>query len=338
MGNFENPGGAWHRVLRLAFVSLFLAGALGTIDHSSVQADPADPDLPPAAVTNSVRVSDLGTGFVLNQDFERLFFVSTTAAPVTNIGRTDKSYKGKLVQARAFMSATVLYQPALSVIQNAHYVGGDDTKPDQSDLVAMRCRPRDPDQLQAILATWPNVFKAASTDLADLMDYTPGDCPTPDLDAGYPVDQRMYCKSQSFSDQSNTMVPLSLQPAIDTGAAIFQFTGTPFLPTGSTTGANVFFDLYGIGLGFSGLGISVKNSYLASQGGNVPLTAAQALEQSVVTEYLARNVSLRAGSCRCVRVKPYRNRDRTALHWNAIWTEGRLDPSDFHCAERGRLP
>ncbi|HVB82859.1 MAG TPA: hypothetical protein VNE82_23280 [Candidatus Binataceae bacterium] len=320
--------------LAAAFIA---AVALGAIVCGSAE---AQSKFPPAAVTNSVRVSDPSTGFVLNQDFARLFFVPSSVSPITSIGRTDKVYQGKLVQARAFMSATILYQgqPTPSVIDDAHYVGGDDSNPGGNDLVAMRCRPQDPDQLDAVLATWPKVFTAAASDLADLMQYTPADCPTPDLDPSYPVDQRVYCESQSFSDQANKLVPLSLQAAIDAGAAVFQLAGTPFPPTGSTTGANVLYDLYGIGSGFSGLGFSVQDSYRASKGGNVPLTAAQALEQSIVTEYLVRNVSLAAGNCRCVRVKPYDNRDQRALRWNAVWTNGRLDRTDFSCVERNRLP
>jgi hypothetical protein len=311
--------------------------ALGVTVCGSAEAQST---LPAAALANSIRVSDPSTGFVLNQDFERLFFVISSAGPITNIGRTDKVYQGKVVQARAFMSATILYQgqPASSVIADAHYVGGDDTNPDGNDLIAMRCRPQRPDQLSAVLATWPRVFTAAASDLADLMGYTPADCSTPDLDPSYPVDQRAYCESQSFSDQADKMIPLSLQSAIDAGAAIFQLTGTPFQPTSATTGADVLYDLYGIGWGFSGLGFSVKDSYLKSNGGNVPLTAARALEQSVVTEYLVKNVSLAAGNCRCVRVKPYDDRDKRPLRWNAVWTKGLLDRGDFSCVERNRLP
>ena len=91
-------------------------------------------------------------------------------------------------------------------------------------------------------------------------------------------------------------------------------------PTGSTTGADVLFDLYGIGFGFSGLGFSVKDSFLAGQ--SVALTAGQALEQSVVPEYLLDNVTLAEGNCRCIRVKPYANRDQSALNWDAVTAVG----------------
>lgn len=290
----------------------------------------------PAVTVDDTRVSDPTTGFVLNDDFTRVFFTNKAALVITNLGRTDKIYQGKLVQARAFLSATVLYEPPLSVIDDAHFVGSDDPNEATYDLIAMRCRPSDTSQVQPLMASWPNIFAAATSDLAALMGYTPADCPAPD--SSYPVDQRVYCASQSFSDQPNKVIPLVLQNAVDTGATIFQFTGTPFLPTGSTTGADVLYDLYGIGSGFSGLGYSVEDSYLVSQGGNVALTSAQALEQSVVTEYVLMNVTLKNANCRCVRVAPYENRDTSPLNWARVWTEGKLDPSDGHCVARARLP
>ncbi|MGO9450475.1 MAG: hypothetical protein ACLQDV_05420 [Candidatus Binataceae bacterium] len=290
-------------------------------------------------MVDNTRVSDPNTGVAINADFTRVLFLATSAPAnaVKNIGKTSV-YQGQLIQARAFMTATILYQPPLPAIDDAHFVGADDPNSSTNDLVAMRCRPAAPTQLKAAVASWPNVFADATADLANLMGYTPSDCPTPDLDASYPVDQRVYCASESFSDQPMIKVPLVLQNAIDTGATIFQFTGTAFAPTGSTTGANVLYDLYGIGSGFSGLGYSVENSYLVSQGGSIALTAGQALEQSVVTEYLALNVPLTAADCRCVRVTPYDGRDDSLLNWDHVWSKGKLNPSDGSCVTRASLP
>ncbi len=234
------------------------------------------------------------------------------------------------------MSAAVLYKPPLPAIDDAHFVGGDDPNPATNDLVAIRCRPSNPGQLQARIASWPNVFTDATEDLANLMGYTRADCT--DLGANLTVDQLVYCASQGFSDQKNVMVPLALQNAVDTGAGVFQLNGAPFPPTGSTTGANVLFDLYGIGSGFSGLGYSVEDSFLVAQGGNVALTANQALEQSVVTEYLVLNLPLTGANCRCIRATPYDGRDQSPLNWNRVWSKGKLNPSDGSCVTRARLP
>ena len=286
---------------------------------------------PPASLSDSLRQSDPTTGFVLNDDFTRLFFVKPGTAPVTAIGRVDKTYQGKVVQARAFMSATVLYQPALRAIDDAHFVGGDDPNPATYDLVAMRCRPTNSSQLEPALASWPVLFEAADIDLANLMGYTPSDC-TPSPGPSAPVDLELYCMAHKFKDTPNQTIPIALQAAVNTGVAIFQLNGAPFLPTGSTTGANVLFDLYLVGSGFSGLGYAVKDS------SNVALSAEHALAQSVVAEYLVKNVSLTEGSCRCVRVTPYPKRDQSFLDWNNVWLRGRLNRADGSCAQLPRLP
>jgi hypothetical protein len=217
------------------------------------------------------------------------------------------------VQRRAFVSATVMYQPPLTVEEIVHYVGGDPNP--ARDLVAMRCRPPDPSTLEAVLATWPHVFAALVADLGTA--YTPADCPAQSSDA---VDRQVYCAAVAFADRPETKVPLALANAITMGALAFELTGAPFQPTGSTTGADVLFDVYGVGFGFSGLGFAVKDSFLA--GHSVALTAGQALEQSVVPEYLLDNVTLAEGNCRCIRVKPYANRDQSPLNWDAVTAVG----------------
>ena len=270
----------------------------------------------PATVADHTRTSDAATGFASINDFERIIYVSPTQS-VTSIGRNNN------VQKRAFMSATIYYEPAMRVQDVVRYVGSDTNS--AYDLVAMRCRPRDPTKTQARLATWPNVFKA----LVDDLEYTSTACPAA---AGDTVDKKVYCAAASFSDQSDTQVPLTLAATVNAAVALWQLTGGAFQPTGSTTGANVLYDLYGIGYGFSGLGFSVKNSYLS--GHNVSLTSAQALAQSVVPEYLVMNVTLADAGCRCIRVKPYSNRDQRFIDWNRVLEVG----SEDSCTVLHHLP
>jgi hypothetical protein len=270
----------------------------------------------PATVADRTRTSDAATGFASINDFERIIYVSPTQS-VTSIGRNNN------VQKRAFMSATIYYEPAMPVRDVVRYVGSDTNS--AYDLVAMRCRPRDPAKTQARLATWPNVFKA----LVDDLGYTSTACPAA---AGDTVDKKVYCAAASFSDQSDTQVPLTLAATVNAAVALWQLTGGAFQPTGSTTGANVLYDLYGIGYGFSGLGFSVKNSYLS--GHNVSLTSAQALAQSVVPEYLVMNVTLADAGCRCIRVKPYSNRDQRFIDWNRVLEVG----SEDSCTVLHHLP
>jgi hypothetical protein len=270
----------------------------------------------PATVADRTRTNDAATGFASIKDFTRIIYVNPTQS-VTSIGKNNN------VQKRAFMSATIYYEPALPVQNDVRYVGGDTNA--AYDLVAMRCRPPDPTKTQAILATWPNVFKA----LVDDLGYSSTACPAAPGDT---VDKKMYCAALSFSDQSDTQVPLTLAAMMNAAAVLWQLTGGAFPPTGSTTGANVLYDLYGVGYGFSGLGFSVKNSYLS--GHNVSLTSAQALAQSVVPEYLVMNVTLADAGCRCIRVKPYSNRDERFIDWDRVFEMG----SEDSCTVLHHLP
>jgi hypothetical protein len=271
----------------------------------------------PATVADRTRTSDAATGFASINDFTRIIYVNPTQGAITTIGRNNN------VQKRAFMSATIYYEPPLPVQEDVRYVGNDINA--AYDLVAMRCRPPDPTKTQAMLPTWPNVFKALVADLG----YSSTACPAA---AGDTVDKKVYCAALSFSDQPNTQVPLTLAAMMNAAAALWQLTGGAFQPTGSTTGADVLYDLYGVGYGFSGLGFSVKNSYLS--GHNVSLTSAQALAQSVVPEYLVMNVTLADAGCRCIRVKPYSNRDQRFIDWSRVFEVG----SEDSCTVLHHLP
>ena len=110
----------------------------------------------PATVADQTRTSEAATGFAAINDFERIIYVSPTQS-VTSIGRNNN------VMKRAFVSATIYYEPAMPVQNVVRYVGSDINP--AYDLVAMRCRPRDPTKTAARLATWPNVFKALVDDL-----------------------------------------------------------------------------------------------------------------------------------------------------------------------------
>ena len=264
------------------------------------------------------RTVDPGTGLAAINDFERIIYVKSTQS-VTSIGRNNN------VQKRAFVGATLYYEPAMPVQDVLRFAGGDANP--AYDLVAMRCRPPDPTKTQAVLATWPNVFKALVADLGTT--YSPSVCPAA---AGDTADKKVYCAALGFVDQPNIQVPLALQGMINAGVALLQLQGGAFQPTGSTVGADVLYDLYGIGYGFSGLGYSVKNSYLS--GHNVSLDSAQILAQSVVPEYLLMNVTLADGGCSCIRVNSYAGRDQGLIRWDRVLELGSQDS----CTVLSRLP
>src|ERR1700676_448111 len=64
---------------------------------------------------------------------------------------------------RAFATATPLYDPPLRLKDLPYYSGL--VNDDAQVLVAMRCRPPQPEKVDAVLATWPNVFLAIQRDL-----------------------------------------------------------------------------------------------------------------------------------------------------------------------------
>src|ERR1041384_3625787 len=149
----------------------------------------------PAVISNSVRES-------LPGDYLRVSFLPA-GTPVTNLSRKDA--------LRAFTTATALYSPPLKLADMPYYSGlvNDESKV----LVAMRCRPPHPEAVDAVLATWPNVFLAVQRDVP----LPSGACekaPT------YPATQ-MACFAKAFSDPPATKVPSSLAHTFNYAATLY---------------------------------------------------------------------------------------------------------------------
>ena len=101
----------------------------------------------PVVISGSVRES-------LPDDYLRVSFLPA-GTPITNLSRP-----GAL---RAFTTATALYSPPLKLADMPYYSGLVNN--DAKVLVAMRCRPPHPEVVDAVLATWPNVFLAVQRDV-----------------------------------------------------------------------------------------------------------------------------------------------------------------------------
>jgi hypothetical protein len=216
-------------------------------------------------------------------DYLRVAFVPA-GVPVTTLSRP-----GAL---RAFLTATPLYAPALRVADLPAYSGLQND--DAAVLVAMRCRPPDPRVVDALLATWPNVFLAIGRDVT----LDPAACAVAPANPATAV----ACFAREFTDPASTDVPTSLAATLGYAAALFD--GRHLAIAGWLR------DKYGIFPSFSGLGYSVKGSYdLATE----PMTSQQILVASVSPEYLLRNVTLAAAGCRCIAVAPYPGRSRAPL-------------------------
>lgn len=230
----------------------------------------------PAVVSGSVRES-------LPGDYLRVSFLSP-GTPVTNLSRA-----GAL---RAFTTATVLYSPPLKLAEMPYYSGlvNDDAKV----LVAMRCRPPHPEAVDAVLATWPNVFLAVQHDVP----LAPGACEGSTTD---PATQ-MACFAKAFSDPPATKVPSSLAHTFNYAATLYDADHKSL--------ADWLQKNYGIYPAFSGIGYSVKDSYLLDK---QPMTSQEMLVKSVSSEYILKNVTLAEAGCRCISVAPYPGRSNDPL-------------------------
>jgi hypothetical protein len=193
---------------------------------------------------------------------------------------------------RAFATATPLFSPPLKLEELPYYSGL--VNDDKNVLVAMRCRAPHPEAVDAVLATWPNVFLAIQRDV-------------PQDAAGCGGDQtntaaQASCFAKAFVDSPATAVPTSL-------AHTFSYAGSLYDADHAAL-AKWLQDNYGIFPAFSGMGYSVKDSYsLSSQ----PMTSQQILVKSVSSEYILKNVSLADAGCRCISVAPYPGRSRERL-------------------------
>jgi len=230
----------------------------------------------PVVVAGTVREA-------LPNDYLRISFLPA-GVPVISLSRP-----GAL---RAFVTATSIYSPPLKLADLPAYSGLVNN--DDNVLVAMRCRPEHPETVDALLATWPNVFLAIQRDVP----LDPGACTsTPAAPA-----TQAACYARDFNDPPATSVSTSL-------ANSFNYAGVLF-DAGHAALAKWLKDNYGIFPAFSGMGYSVKDSYnLDTQ----PMTSQQILVKSISSEYILKNVPLATGGCRCISVAPYPSRSSDRL-------------------------
>jgi hypothetical protein len=214
-------------------------------------------------------------------DYLRLIFPPKSTA-ITAI--TKLSAPGAL---RAFSTATVLYSPPLKLAQMPYYSGLIDK--DKEILVAMRCRPPHPEVVDAVLATWPNVFLAVQRDVP----LPSGACEAAPND---PATQ-MACFARAFTDPPATKVPSSLAHTFNYAATLYDADHTAL--------AQWLQKEYGIYPAFSGMGYSVKDSYSIDK---QPMSSQEMLVKSISSEYILKNVTLAEAGCHCIWVEPYPGR------------------------------
>jgi hypothetical protein len=239
----------------------------------------------------------------LPNDYLRVSFLPA-GVPVTTLSRP-----GAL---RAFATTTPLYTPPLKLADLPAYSGLVNN--DANVLVAMRCRPTHPEAVDALLATWPNVFVAIGRDVP----LAPTACASAPAD---PATQTA-CYAKGFADPPSPAVPTALANTFTYAGALFD--------SNHTVMAKWLKDNYGIFPAFSGLGYSVKDSYYLD---TQPMTTQQILVKSISPEYILKNVSLANGGCRCISVPPYPGRSGDRLDPDFIAQAG----GDGICAEVKKL-
>jgi hypothetical protein len=229
----------------------------------------------PAVVSDTVRET-------LPNDYLRVSFLPA------GVQATTLSRPGAL---RAFTTATPLFSPPLKLAALPYYSGL--VNDDKNVLVAMRCRPPHPETVDAVLATWPNVFQVIQRDVP----LQSGACTGSSTDTATQV----ACYAKAFTDSPGTAVPVSLAHTFDYAETLFE--------ADHAAQAKWLQSNYGIFPAFSGTGYSVKDSYSLD---SEPMTTQQILVKSISSEYILKNVSLADAGCRCISVPPYpeRSNDR----------------------------
>ncbi len=261
------------RVLFPVLAAILACVSCGCARHAVQAAAPAQA---PVLVSDSVREQ-------LPNDYLRVSFLPA-GVKVTTLSRP-----GAL---RAFATATPLYKPPLRLQDLPYYSGLVNN--DANVLVAMRCRPPQPANVDAVLATWPNVFLAIQRDLP----VDQAACASPSANTA----TQMACYARAFSDPPSTAVPVALARTFDYAGKLYDGDHAAL--------AKWLQDNYGIFPAFAGSGYSIKDSYSLSSD---PMTAQQILVKSVSSEYILKNVSLADAGCRCISVAPYPGRSNDPL-------------------------
>jgi hypothetical protein len=254
----------------------------------------------PAVVSDNVRES-------IPTDFIRVAFIDPARLPIAKLTTLAGPRK------RAFVTATVLFEPPLPLQAYPEYSGLGYS--DSLELIAFRCRLPNAPAAEATLATWPNVFKLVQEDVP----VTDTVCNAPLTDIG----QQVACYARAYQDKPEATVPAALTDVFSYAAALFQ-------PPNSMESVWLK-NTYGIYPAFAGSGYSIKDSQDLDPAH--PMAAQEVLVKSVSSEYLVKNLPLADLGCRCIAVPPYPGRASDPLDPNFIAQAG----GDGVCTEVPKL-
>jgi hypothetical protein len=274
--------------LRTAPVIAAVAVVIAGVGASSPARAGTPPPLNPALLTDLSKSPDQAADF--------LRFTFGNFDPVTLAAPTAR---------RTFATYTAFFEPPLPLAQAVRYPGLEPVE--DASFIAFRCKEPDLALLQPVLAKWPEVFNAILLDLGPK--YT---CPppsVPDPVAQNASENEILCIVEGFDNDPMRTASQVLEKIYDTAAII-----TDRMMLQATLQAE-----YGIAVGFSGLGLSVKGSGAPSF---FPTIGETVLDNAIIPEYLVQNVAFGAAGCRCIKVPPYAGRDLDPVDPDFIWEAG----------------
>lgn len=284
-------GYAKYRLSHFMLVSFLTIIATASIAHAEHEK--------PRKNINPALLTEISKDPIRADDFLRFGFLDVGVVP-TMLARSNA--------LRTFMTYTAFFEPALPVSEAVRFVG---LEPVESQTLAVyRCKHPNLEALEPVLAKWPEVFNAILLDLG-----TQYSCPA----TTNTPENEILCIVESFHDTPMPTASEALANLYDIAAML---TGNPVLQGTLRT-------LYGIDLGFSGLGLAV-------QGSGDPAfvyTAEHVLDEAIVPEYLVKNAFIAEAGCHCILVPPYPGRSRALIDPELVWEVGTPE-----CTMVPRLP
>jgi len=278
----------------LLFVGLF-ALLLTSVSCSTDGSSSEPGEEAPAIVTEKSRNTNE------TNDFFRILNFTTPVFP-TGLGRPDA--------VKVFMGASVFFDPPVPIGKVGTFFGIPLNT--GRDIFVVRCIPGDPESLDPMLATWPNVFEIIEEDLSENFGFT---CPPNEmLDEDEFTLNELFCMVDGFEDVGFTnsrdqfVVSTTIENALSLGASLYDDTDI----------SDQLEQRYGMFTLFSGLGFAVNQAL-----DSVVTNSAVVLRQSVVPEYLVNNATFVEADCVCIHVQ------------SGNWTENDLLDLDFVLQEGG---
>ena len=262
------------------------------------------------AIASPVAVElDNGHDPLAVMDFFRIAYVPADIH-IDNLGKHDA--------LRIFFGPSGYYLPPMPLAQMARYPGLTGKSPDK--LLAIRCKPADPSKVQPILATWPNVFQAITADLASQGLTCPPKSGGSAAEAEKDTANKIYCIAQSYKGEPGKNATNVLADSLKAAAELYA----------DPKASDWLIKNYGIYPAFSGLGLSVEDSYTLDQEN---MNAAMVLRDSLTPEYLLKNTTLGEAGCRCIAVPYYPGRSQDVIDPDFVWQKG----GDGSCKDVQRL-